>query len=112
MEDARADVGGEGAGEKQDEAGRGGDAEGADAQQPEQEADHRGALERAERRQAGSRHAYLGHGGEEPSGLREIDGSGPGVGRDRDSGDDHVSGVHVTKPARAPARHLIHVSIT
>ena len=117
---AGADMGGEGSGEEQDQPDRGGDPERPHTQQPKHEPGRPGALEDRERRQPGPRHAYLSHVGEEPPGLCEIDGSGPGVGPDRGDGDGYVSGEHcgrtsscsTIKPRRMPATRPIHVSIT
>jgi hypothetical protein len=112
VERASADTGGEGSGEEQDEPDRGGDPKGPHAQQTEHEPGDPGAFEQPERHQPGPRHAHLGHVGEDPSGLHEIDGSGPDVESDRDGSDDHASGGHVIKPSRAPAPRPIHASIT
>jgi hypothetical protein len=59
-------------------------------QRPEQEADSAGELECAEGREQGPRHADFIHVGEGEFGVREIGDSGPGIGQDRDDGDDKV----------------------
>jgi hypothetical protein len=83
-------MGDEGSGEEQHEPGGGRHADEWDAKRPEQEADSAGELERAEGREPGPRHAYFIHVGEGEFGVREIGDSGPGIGQDRDDGDDKV----------------------